>query len=1591
VSTDAKASSSTSTGRRGSHGHGMIRLVCLAVLGLLALLGSGAASAAAACPNEDRRSEQGSAFLPECRAYELVTPASNDDLYLSALNNSNVANQFATQRLSPDGSSVIYLSKNGSLPFIEGGSGTFDNYQAVRTAQGWQTIRELNPTGQEISEANPGGIADGHGYAFFEVVSFAGNGVGTLAEAGTANYLSEPDRTIELIGTGSLGTEKRAVGRYISPDGAHIVFTTGGGNVCDPGSEACPVLQLEPNAPPSGTEAVYERGPDGPTRVVSLLPGEVTPADKEHAHYQGASRDGTVIAFKIGENLYARVNGQRTEDLGVTGPFAGVSRHGEAVFYMQGGDTGDIFAHDVAADTTQQITTSGDATISTISADGSHVYFLSPSQLDGSEGTAGEPNLYVWSKQDGIDYVATVSPGDLEGLPALGTWTSNVTRPETSASNNGPGATTARTTPDGEFLLFESSAQLTSYDNGGHTEIYRYGAATGDIACVSCNPSGAPTTSDARLEKPGPPADEFKAVGFEVAIDNLTADGSRAFFETSEALLPRDVNGINDIYEWSARRDGTLALISSGRTPNYVTRIEFFGSTIERSFEANNLFGISPSGDDVIFGTWERLVPDGSPEGVKAVYDARVGGGFPVSVKESCQADACQPLGQAPGLGEARSGSFHGRGNVKDRRCRHGKQRAKPAKAPRCHRAHRKHQRGQKKRGGRASGSLAGPVPAGSPSAANTGGADGAPAAAAAQTASPAAGPATRAPEYKGFGIEQFNVAASTTAAGMHPDLSTQLAVRPPAEEIQPLVKDVEVELPPGLAGNLMNFPHCKIGELEAPFAACPVDSQVGVVQLRTNHSTGQLRPLFNLEAPPNMVARLGFYVTVVPVFVDIGVRAADGYRVVARTEATDGTLQLEEAEPTLWGVPADPSHDELRRTTFEAMICPGNEACLAGGKRTSGVGPRPLVNNPSACQRQPFDAALTSYQIPGEVFTAHAELPSVTDCDRPPFDPSLAVQPTSREAAAPTGLVATLRLPQTNSADLPATSALRDAVVTLPEGMTINPAAADGLAACSAAQVGFGKEVADGCPEAAKIGTATIGSPALPQPIQGTIYQRSPEPGQLFGLWLVSDDYGIHLKLPGKIQADPATGQLTTSFSETPQLPVEEIELELKGGVRAPLKNPDACGTYQTSYRLTPWADVPVVNAVAPMKIDQGCGQKVFSPKLVAGVANPVAGSYSPLIADFANDNGADNIAKISLDLPPGQLAKLAGVPLCPEGAAASGACPEGSRIGAVSAAVGAGPTPLWVPQPGKEPTAVYLAGPYKGAPYSVVAKVPAQAGPFDLGTVVNRSALDVDPDTARVSVETDPLPQILEGVPVFYRRLHVAINRDDFALAPTNCEEMALNSTITSSAGAVAHPSSRFQVGDCADLKFGPTLKLRLKGGTRRGSYPALRATVKAGKDEANIRKVSVRLPHSAFLAQEHINTVCTRVQFAADQCPKGSVYGWARALTPLLDQPLEGPVYLRSSSHPLPDLVVALRGQIDINLVGQIDSVRGGIRTTFRGVPDAPVSRFVLRMKGGSKGLIVNSTDICANRHRATVKMDGQNGKVDDSHPLLRARCK
>jgi hypothetical protein len=644
------------------------------------------------------------------------------------------------------------------------------------------------------------------------------------------------------------------------------------------------------------------------------------------------------------------------------------------------------------------------------------------------------------------------------------------------------------------------------------------------------------------------------------------------------------------------------------------------------------------------------------------------------------------------------------------------------------------------------------------------------------------------------------------------------------------------------------------------------------------------------------------------------------------------------------------------------------------------------------------------SWENPALNLEAESALAPISDCQQVQFNPRITTQPSTSRAGSPSGYDVDLNLPQNPDPHGIGTSDLREAVVTLPRGVQLSTAIADGLQDCSDAQLGLASAAPPQCPSAAKIGTAVVGTPSLPHPLTGAIYLGGPSSGPITGppyrLLLAVEGEGVSIKLAGEVAVDPADGQITTTFRENPQLPFEDLRLHFNDGPRAPLVNPAGCGTYTTSYRLTPWSGNASASGTGSFDIDQNCSAgSSFDPSLQAGTVNPVGGRFSPFVLRVTRPEGQQNLSSVEATLPEGLLAKLAGVPLCPDSAAASGSCPAAAQVGAVTVGTGAGSEPLFVPQPGKAPTAIYLAGPYKGAPYSLVFKVPAQAGPFDLGTVVVRDALKVNPVTTQVTAQSDPLPQILQGIPIEYRDLRAEIERRDFTLNPTSCEPMRVSSTIGGAAGASAHPGSRFQVGDCAALSFAPKLALRVFGKTRRNAKPRLRAVLTAKPGEANIARAQVNLPHSEFLEQRHIQTVCTREQFDAGtghgtDCPAGSIYGHARAWTPLLDEPLQGPVYLRSSSHELPDLVAALDGQVDVELASKIDSgPNGGIRDTFEVVPDTPVSRFVLEMMGGKRGLLVNSENLCSKsaKTRAIVRFVGHNGKVRAFRPKVANGCR
>ncbi len=875
------------------------------------------------------------------------------------------------------------------------------------------------------------------------------------------------------------------------------------------------------------------------------------------------------------------------------------------------------------------------------------------------------------------------------------------------------------------------------------------------------------------------------------------------------------------------------------------------------------------------------------------------------------------------------------------------------------------------------------------------------------------------------FGIENFDGEVieeggePATQAGSHPyEATIEFDVLQHEEEgfcLEPIffvceipnqsMKDVELKLPVGFLGNPNAVPTCPLGDFARGVifpggtASCPPDSAIGTVVLRGNVA-GQL-PLptlvYNLKPGPNEPAKFGFRAafTSVPIHATIAVRPGGEYGLTTTIPDVSQLAPVVGQELRLWGVPGDPSHDEARGC--------GPVACGGGQEPIPFGGPvLPFLSNPTSCTGPVATTIrMNSWQEQGNYqeasFLSHNALdePIGADgCDKVSFDPSLSLQSDPPSAATPTALSATLHVPQHNvDTEGLVSSHLKKAVVTLPQGVSVNTSAAAGLEGCSGAQVGLHANEPAHCPDASKIGTALITTPLLEDPLEGAFYlaEQNANPfGSLLAGYLVAEGHGVILKQAAKFDLDQSTGQLTATFEDTPQLQFSEVELAFFGGPRGGLVNPGNCGGHTYTSILTSWSG-RTVNTTGSFAVDRNCSTGGFNPRLSAGTTNPVAGVYAPFVFNASRNDGEQNVAAIGAALPRGELAKLAGVPLCPEPNAVAGSCPVASQIGQLNVAVGAGPQPLWVPQPGKAPTAMYLAGPYKGEPLSVLFRVPAQAGPFDLSTVAVRAAVHIDPITAQVSVSSDPLPQILQGVPIDYRQILVGVDRPGFMLNPTNCTESAVASTIVSDTGGATIPASRFQVGGCGDLAFKPRLYARLFGGTKRGSHPRLRAVLKARPGHANVGRVALTLPRSELFDQNHVRSVCRQAQFAAGACPRASVYGSARAFSPLLDRPLGGPVYLRASNHRLPDLVADLHGQVEIELAGRIDSVRGGIRATFATAPDAPVSAFVLNMKGGKRGLLVNSTDVCRGMHRARARFTGHNGKRRDLHPRVRANCR
>lgn len=601
---------------------------------------------------------------------------------------------------------------------------------------------------------------------------------------------------------------------------------------------------------------------------------------------------------------------------------------------------------------------------------------------------------------------------------------------------------------------------------------------------------------------------------------------------------------------------------------------------------------------------------------------------------------------------------------------------------------------------------------------------------------------------------------------------------------------------------------------------------------------------------------------------------------------------------------------------------------------------------------------------------------------------------------------------------------------MTLPPGMGINPSAAaapNNLKTCENGQFVLHSSAPIACPPESRIGTAKITAAALPEgALEGNVYigkQESTDPtsGNEYRIFIDagSSRYGIDVRLVGHVFADPATGQLTTRIAEVPQVPFTSFTLDFIGGQRAVLSSPPTCGPNAGTTQMTPWSGSLAATPVGSFSLHATPGggacaatlaARPFAPSFAAGPKSTQAGAYSPLRVAITRGNGQQELKAATVSLAPGMIAKLAGVSYCPESAiaaaaqtsgaaqAANSSCPAASEVGTATVQAGTAATPLSIT--GK----VFLSGPYHGAPLSLAVVTPATAGPFDLGTVVVRVALQVNPETAQVTAASDAIPDVFGGAQLSIRSVVLELSKKEFTLNPTSCGKAALAAKLN---GGGANPASSaswssfaasvpFQTSNCGDLKFRPKLVTRFLGGkkqTKRAGHPKLRATLTAREGDANIARATLTMPRSELIDQSHIKTICTRVQLAAHDCPAASVYGYARAESPLLEKELAGPVYLVSSNHVLPDLLADLRGQVEIQLHGVIKSVKHGrIRTTFSPIPDVPVKKFTLTMQGGKKGLIQNSRNLCSHRYFSKLSFLAQNGKrlVKKKLPLGVAGC-
>jgi hypothetical protein len=890
-------------------------------------------------------------------------------------------------------------------------------------------------------------------------------------------------------------------------------------------------------------------------------------------------------------------------------------------------------------------------------------------------------------------------------------------------------------------------------------------------------------------------------------------------------------------------------------------------------------------------------------------------------------------------------------------------------------------------------------------------------------------------PEEEGGGID--------TQAGSHPfQLTSTLTFETKAArvfnyqhkvflpEVQPveLPKELSFNLPPGLVGNPTPIPKCRLSLFlkESATTRCPDDTVVGVATpILTNVSIdpyvplAQTYPLYIVEPSVGEPARFGFATPVGPVVVDTSVRTGGDYGVVVSASDIPDDVGFIGTQATFWGVPADPRHDTARGLCLDEHEGNVHEikkwefACPVQEK------PQPFLIMPTSCTG-PLQTSVVgeswsnighSTQPKVYTFSNGAGEPVEQDgCNRLSFDPSISVAPDGPDGSTPSGLTVGVHVDQQASLNPNglAESAVKDTTVMLPEGVMLNPVGADGLSACATGEILLESPGEQTCPESAKVGTVELRTPLLPNPLTGAAYlatQNANPFGSLLALYIVVKDpvSGVLVKLAGEVKSQEGTGQLVSTFKDTPQLPFEDLTLRFFGGSRAPLGTPALCGSYRTVASFAPWSGNPAAAASSTFQITNGphgvtCHDPLpFAPSLTSGSVNIQAGAFTPFTMTMSREDGNQDLKAVQLKMPPGLLGMLSSVKVCREAQANAGTCGPDSLIGHTTVSVGLGSNPYTV-----EGGQVFITGPYGGAPYGLSIVNPAKAGPFDLGKVIVRARIEVDPTTSALTVTSDStgpfaIPRFIQGIPLQIKHVNVTIDRPGFTFNPTNCSAMSIGGSLTSDQGAISALKVPFQVTNCATLAFKPAFSVTTAGKTSRSKGASLHVKL-AYPDapfgsQANVAQVKVSLPKQLPSRLSTLQKACPDSTFSSNPaaCPAGSLIGSATARTPVLSNALKGPAYFVShGGAKFPELIIVLSGEgVTVYLHGETFISKAGITSsTFRAVPDVPVGTFELNLPQGVGSALAANGNLCTSKLKMPTAFVAANGISIHKTTLVKA---